>query len=160
MLSPWLIIVCGVIVLANGLVAGAFFAFSDFVMKALRNTNPAAAIEAMQVINRKVYGSIFLALFIGLAPVLFAMAVYAALSLTGPAVMWIVAGGAVYVVGVFLVTLLCNVPMNKKLDAMDYTTDEATAYWQTYLSRWTFWNHVRTAASLASMVCFLVGVTV
>jgi uncharacterized membrane protein len=37
--------------LGSGLVAGIFFAFSNFVMKALARVSPAQGIAAMQSIN-------------------------------------------------------------------------------------------------------------
>lgn len=153
----WFIILCSFAVLAIGLVAGVFLAFSDFVMKALRATSTESAIEAMQVINRKVYGSAFLVLFLGLAPVTLFLAIYAFATLSGPASLWVISGGLLYVSGVVAVTMICNVPMNKRLDAMEHTSDEAATYWQIYLSEWTAWNHVRTIASVASVLCLFVG---
>ena len=52
--------------MATGLVAGVFLTFSDFVMKSLFAAEPAAGTEAMQIINRKVYNSIFMVLLIGM----------------------------------------------------------------------------------------------
>jgi hypothetical protein len=54
---------------AMALVAGVFMAFSDFVMRSLRVAAPGAGIEAMQQINREVYGSVFLVGLLGLVPV-------------------------------------------------------------------------------------------
>jgi uncharacterized membrane protein len=157
MISEWIVTLCGAAVLSTGLVAGVFLAFSDFVMKSLNAASPEVGIEAMQLINRKVYGSLFLALFLGMAPVALFLAVYAFVFLSSAAAAWIISGGLIYVFGSFAVTLVCNVPMNKRLDAMDHSSDEAAAYWQIYYSKWTAWNHVRTVASAVSMGCFFVG---
>jgi uncharacterized membrane protein len=59
------------------------------------------------------------------------------------------AGCAVYVVGSFAVTMLCNVPRNNALAALPADTADAAAYWARYLGEWTWWNHVRTAAGAA-----------
>jgi uncharacterized membrane protein len=32
---------------------------------------------------------------------------------------------------------------------------EGATLWARYLVDWTFWNHVRTAASFAAMACFI-----
>lgn len=154
----WFIILCGGAFIATGLVAGVFLAFSDFVMKALRATSTAPAIEAMQVINRTVYGSAFLVLLLGLAPVMLFLAMYAFATLSGPAALWVISGGLLYVFGVIAVTMICNVPMNKRLDALDHSSEDAAAYWQIYCSKWTAWNHVRTVASVCAAVCLFVGV--
>ena len=149
----WMIYVCVAAALAYGLVAGVFLTFSDFVMRSLRAVAPAAGMAAMQAINRKVYGSLFLVMFMALAVVSIGLAVIAAIFATGPAVAWIVAGGAVYLIGVFLVTVLFNVPMNKRLDAMTPATDEAADYWSHYGTAWTRWNHVRSLAAAAATGC-------
>jgi len=51
--------------LGCGLVAGVFFAFSAFVMKALSRLPPALGIAAMQSINVAVINPWFLAAFLG-----------------------------------------------------------------------------------------------
>ncbi|WP_078569715.1 hypothetical protein [Thioclava sp. F36-7] len=61
--------------LATGLVAGVFLTFSDFVMRALGRAELAAGIEAMQMINREVYRSLFATLLLGLAFVSILLAV-------------------------------------------------------------------------------------
>jgi uncharacterized membrane protein len=68
------------------------------------------------------------------------------------------AGGAIYLAGVFAVTVVFNVPMNNHLDAMDHSVAESASYWKnTYYPDWSFWNHVRTTASVASATCYLVA---
>lgn len=144
-------------VIATALVAGVFLAFSDFVMKGLNAATPTGGMEAMQVINRQVYGSVFLVLLLGLAPVTAGLATYAYHFVPGNAALWITSGAGLYVVGVVLVTMVCNVPMNKELDALDIASASGTAYWEVYGADWTGWNHVRTLCSAASALCFLVG---
>lgn len=155
MFTDWIVYACVIAALASGLIAGVFLTFSDFVMRSLIAAHPEGGIEAMQNINRKVYGSVFLVLFMAMAPVSVALAVYASLALTGAAATWIIAGAAIYVISVFLVTIVCNVPMNKRLDRMDQAARETTDYWRIYGPVWTRWNHVRTVGSLATSVCFL-----
>ncbi len=153
----WILFVCGASVIACGLVSGVFLAFSDFVMKSLALANPEGGIEAMQIINRKVYGSVFLSLFMGMAPISLLIAGYAYFRLSGPVQSWIIAGAALYLVGAFLVTMVFNVPMNQRLDAMDSSAPETVAYWVKYARHWTFWNHVRTLACAGATLCFLVA---
>lgn len=151
------VLAVGLAIIATGLVAGVILAFSDFVMKSLALIPPEAGSEAMQVINRKVYGSIFIALLIGMSVYSVLLGGYAFLRLEGSAATWIIAGSTIYLIGTFLVTVVFNVPMNQKLDVMDHTALSTANYWATYLKNWTFWNHVRTMAPTAAMVCFLVS---
>ncbi|MDA0369781.1 MAG: DUF1772 domain-containing protein [Proteobacteria bacterium] len=145
------------VVVAHGLVAGVFLTFSDFVMRSLRRVSPESGIAAMQAINRTVYGSVFLAMFISLAAVSLVLVVGAVAFAEGAAAAWIGAGSALYIGGVFLVTVVVNVPMNKRLDAMDHAAPETAAYWTEYAVTWTRWNHVRSFASAGSALCLLVG---
>ncbi|WP_338548996.1 DUF1772 domain-containing protein [Roseovarius phycicola] len=98
------------------LIAGVFLSFSDFIMRSLCAATPTSGIEAMQQINRKVYSSVFLVWLLGMAPVATLLSLYAFVFVEGPAKAWWIAGGALYVIGTFLVTVLGNVPMNKRLD--------------------------------------------
>lgn len=143
--------------IATGLVAGVFLTFSDFVMRSLHAASPTAGIEAMQEINRKVYRSIFMVLLLGMVPVSAAISAYAYVVIAGPASAWLTAGGLLYIVGVFLVTVFFNVPMNNKLDAMAFADAETETYWSRYASVWTRWNHVRSIASAGAAACFTVG---
>ncbi len=155
--TDWPIYACLAIGLGNGLVAGVFQSFSDFVMKSLIAAHPASGIEAMQWINRNVFRSLFLIMMLGLAPVTLATAIYANGYLAGPAVSWITAGAAIYLTCVFLVTLWGNVPMNERLDKMPPSAFETAGYWRTYGIVWTRWNHVRTLGSAATAACYLLA---
>lgn len=158
MFSDWFLIVCAMSVIACGIVSGVFLTFSDFVMRSLNGAEPAAGVEVMQVINRNVYQSVFMVLLIGMSvmsPILIALAY---ISATGPAAAWIMLGGAIYLVAVFVVTVVFNVPMNKRLDRTPYATAEAAQYWaSTYWPRWTLWNHVRTLGSALAAGCYLIA---
>jgi uncharacterized membrane protein len=37
-------------------------------------------------------------------------------------------------------------------------TAEAAEYWPAYIREWTFWNHVRTAASAAAALTYVLAV--
>src|SRR5262245_4297739 len=61
--------------LGCGLVAGIFFAFSNFVMKALARVPPAQGVATMQSINVVVLNRWFFVVFLGTAFCCFALAV-------------------------------------------------------------------------------------
>ncbi len=152
----WFLIVCEFSVIACGVVSGVFLTFSDFVMRSLDGARPAAGVEVMQVINREVFRSVFMVLFLGMSALSPFLIGYAYFRVAGFASAWIIAGGAIYLVGVFAVTLVFNVPMNKRLDAKKYSGAEAATYWtNTYMPHWTFWNYVRALASAGSAICYL-----
>ena len=152
-----ILLACGVTALISGIVSGVFLTFSDFVMRSLAATTPGTGIQSMQLINRKVYRSLFIYFLLGLAPVCAALTVYALAAVQTPASVWLTSGGLAYIFGVFLVTMLCNVPMNKRLDVMDAAQRDSDIYWQHYATIWTRWNHLRTLASAVSSICYFMA---
>jgi uncharacterized membrane protein len=157
-MSSWFFILCQFSILGFALVAGVFLAFSDFIMRSLSLTSDRSGIETMQVINREVFRYVFMALFLSLAPVSMVLVGYATISLSGAGVTLVALSGVIYLVGVFGVTLVFNVPLNEALARMDLNTEEAQRFWTgTYLQRWTFWNSVRTAAGIAATAVLLLG---
>ncbi|GAB5467005.1 MAG: DUF1772 domain-containing protein [Rhodospirillales bacterium] len=141
--------------LGAALVAGIFFAFSNFVMQALARLRPASGIAAMQAINVTVLNPGFFALFFGTALAALALALTAAFSSQGGA--YLIAGSLLYLLGCLLVTVVVNVPLNKKLEGMAPDSDEAAVLWQRYLVTWTRANHLRSLASLVAAACFVMA---
>lgn len=135
--------------LGAGTIGGVFFGFSTFVMKALGQVPPAQGARAMQRINVVVLNPLFLGMFMGTAFVAVGAAIAGALAASP----WLVAGGLLYLVGTFGVTMAFNVPRNNRLATLNADTAEATDYWPLYRRQWTGWNHVRTAAALAAAGC-------
>jgi uncharacterized membrane protein len=136
--------------LGCGLMAGFFFAFSFMVMGALARLPPAQGIAAMQQINIVVINPWFGIAFFGTALVCAVLAVSSLFRWHAPGSAYLLVGGLLYLVGTILVTIAFNVPRNNALAALDPVSAEAASYWTTYLTSWTAWNHVRTAASLAA----------
>src|SRR5882672_7053510 len=101
----------------------------------------------MNAINVDIIRSLFMPLFLGGTLAAAALAVMAILRWGEPGAMVMLAGGVLYVVGMFVVTMVFNVPLNDALAAADPSSPEAASLWARYLKDWTFWNHVRTAAS-------------
>ncbi len=143
-----------VAVLGCGLVAGIFFAFSSFVMRALGQLPENQGIAAMQAINVTVLNPWFFLAFFGTGAVCLAVAFLAFGSAAGTYQAYLLAGCALYLFGCLLVTMAFNVPLNNRLAAADPESPGAEALWADYLTRWTLWNHVRTAASLAAAGLF------
>lgn len=151
------VLVCLALGLASALVGGVFQSFSDFVMRGLISAEPAGGMEAMQQLNRTVFRSVFLATLLGLVPATLGFALYAGARLSGPPRALIIAAAIIYALLVFGVTAAGNVPMNEQLDGLAHTSAEGHAYWAVYGRVWTWWNHLRTAGSVATAVCLLLA---
>ena len=149
-----LILLCA---LGSGLVAGIFFAFSTFVMAALGRLAPEQGILAMQAINVTVINPWFFGAFFGTALGSIVLAIVAYLSWGASGALYLAAGSVLYLFGCILVTIFFNVPLNNALAAVKPDSAEGAALWTNYLSTWTFWNHVRTVAPLATMASFIMA---
>lgn len=140
--------------LACGLVAGIFFAFSNFVMRGLARIEPVQGIAAMQSINVTVINPLFALLLFGLVPLCLYLAIIVMLDGNMPGARYILAGSALYLFGAFLVTFAFNIPLNDALEAVEADSPEAAALWPRYVSKWTAWNHVRTVGALLASAAF------
>lgn len=136
--------------LGCGLIAGVFFAFSAFVMNALGRLPPAQGIAAMQSINIVVINPLFMATFFGTAAGCVLLAASSLFMWHKPGAVYLLLGSLLYLVGTILVTIVFNVPRNEALAAVDPASADGASLWAGYVSSWTAWNHVRTAAALAA----------
>jgi uncharacterized membrane protein len=143
--------------LGSGLIGGSFFAFSTSVMKALGKLPANEGMAAMQQINVVILNPVFLGVFMGTALVSAVVAVLGFVRFGRPGLAWLIAGALFYIVGSLLVTIAFNVPMNNTLAAADAASPEGQEIWKNYLVNWTFWNHVRTIASLLASASFIPG---
>jgi uncharacterized membrane protein len=153
----WLPVVTGLAAVGSGLIAGVFFAFSSFVMKALARLPASQGVAAMQSINVVVLNRAFLGVFVGTAAACGVVLVRSLWRFQEQGAAFRVLGAVLYLVGTFAVTRAFNVPRNEALDRLNPTAPEAGAEWEGYVSSWTAWNHVRTAAATAAMVAFLIS---
>ncbi|EJC82367.1 putative integral membrane protein [Rhizobium leguminosarum bv. trifolii WSM2297] len=141
--------------IGSGLVAGIFFAFSTFIMTAFSRIPAEQGIAAMNSINVTIVRSPFMALFVPTAILCLVITVLALMNWRGGASALMLAGAALYVFASFLSTIIFNVPMNDALEKVSGGGAEAAQLWATYLRDWTWWNHVRTIASLLASVAFV-----
>jgi len=139
----------------SGLTAGMFFAFSSFVMAGLARVEPRSGVAAMQSINVTVINPVFMLVFMGTGLVALGLAAAAFAGWTGGEAIILLTAAALYVVGCIGVTMAFNVPLNNALAAVPADSAAAAELWTRYLRDWTFWNHVRTVASLGASVLFV-----
>ena len=138
-----------------GLLAGLYFAFSAFIMTALGRIGQAAGVAAMNAINVAIVQSLFLPIFLATTTASAALAAIALFRWGEPGAMAMVAAGVLYVLGMFIVTMIFNVPLNNALAAVDPASSEAVSVWARYLTVWTTWNHVRTVSSIVACALFI-----
>lgn len=127
------------------LVGGVFFAFSTFVLPALARLTSEQGTAAMRSINVLAVRAPLMVAMFGTALACLALGV-ATLIRGGPAT--VVLGCVLYLLGVVVVTVVANVPLNNRLAAGEVT-------FAAYVPAWARWNHVRSVAALGAAVLVL-----
>jgi uncharacterized membrane protein len=144
--------------IGSGLLAGLYFAFSTFIMSALGRIDQAHGISAMNSINSTILHSLFMPFFWGTTAASILLFLAGLVRRGEPGALAMLAGGLIYVGGMFICTILFNVPLNNALAALDPASAEATSVWARYLKDWTLWNHLRTISSTAACALYISAV--
>ncbi|MEP3248497.1 MAG: anthrone oxygenase family protein [Sneathiella sp.] len=142
--------------LLMGLMAGFFYAYSSSVMFGLDRLNDAAFIKAMQHINSAVRNGLFGVGFFGAAALSFVMTLLSLLELRKPSAILTLLACLFYGIGTFGVTVIKNVPLNTELGSVIIeTTDTIEAIRRTYYADWTYYNDLRTQASVMAVILLM-----
>jgi uncharacterized membrane protein len=145
--------------LGCGLIAGVFYAFSTFVMRALSRIPPQFGIAAMQSINVAVINVWFMGAFLGTAAVCVATLIVSLMRWQQPGAVYLLTGSVLYLVGNLLVTMLFNVPKNNSLASISSSKPSSSGLWARYVPVWTAWNHVRSATAFAAAAAFTLALS-
>jgi uncharacterized membrane protein len=157
MSDRWLFVLTFLSALGCGLVAGVFFAFSTFVMKALARIQPSQGIAAMQSINVVAVTPAFMVALFGTGAACVLLALSSLPMWPAAASVYRLAGALCYLAGAVIVTIVFNVPRNNALAAVDPASADGARLWADYVVSWTMWNHVRTAAALLAAAALMMA---
>lgn len=155
--DSWLPPLTALAALGCGLVGGVFFAFSTFVLQALARLPAGAGVSAMQSINVLAVRPAFMTALFGTAAVCAAVGVGAVANWSEDGAALLVAGSGLYLLGNVAVTGAANVPLNDDLARADPQADDTAGRWDSYVRRWSRWNHVRTVTAVGACALFLVA---
>jgi uncharacterized membrane protein len=141
----------------TGLIAGLFYAFSCAVNLGLASQPDASYVATMQAINRRIQNPVFFASFFGAACLLLLALLLALPRRHSPRFPLIALACALYLGGGILLTVVGNVPLNERLDAVasDATQDELARARAAYEGPWNAWHTARTAASTFAFIALV-----
>ncbi|MBL4812944.1 MAG: DUF1772 domain-containing protein [Rhodobacteraceae bacterium] len=137
--------------LGAGALFGFYFTMSVSIMPGLDLTEPYAAITANQDIGRANKQSLFFVALMGTPVAIIAgVALYWRAKSTRN---WLLLGLLGWV-GMLVVTLMLNVPLNQILDGLNITAgqDGLADIWAAYAVDWQKWNWLRVLTSGLSLV--------
>src|SRR4051794_30719519 len=142
-MSPALYALTLAAALGCAMMAGAFYAFSAFVMDGLARLPQAQGIAAMQSINVTAVRPAFMTGFVGTAAVCAVLVVWSLVTWGERPAALLLAGGALYLVGALVLSGAYHAPRNDALDTVDPDGADAAEHWRGYVASWTNANHVR-----------------
>ncbi|MBZ4187761.1 DUF1772 domain-containing protein [Niabella beijingensis] len=134
------------------LMAGLFFSFSVSVTQGLGKLDNLNYLRAMQHINREILNPVFLLCFTG-APFALIGATITKFIYHRELFVFMTGITLLYIIGVFLVTMLANVPLNNYLAALhldQLSAAELEAARSKFEQSWNRFNHIRTVFSIAA----------
>lgn len=138
---------------STALIGGLFYGWSVSVIRGNRVLSDKKYVAFMQATNREIQNLLFFATFFGTAVLLpvSAFLFYGAY----PRFWFLLAAMVCYLLGVFGVTVVGNVPLNNRLDRFEMkaaTDKEISAQRKNYEERWNFFNHIRSVFSILSIL--------
>ncbi|MCA1707960.1 MAG: DUF1772 domain-containing protein, partial [Actinobacteria bacterium] len=129
MMDSFLFVLTLLAALGCGMMAGVFFAFSAFVMKALARLPAEQGVAAMQAVNVAAVTPAFMAALFGTAVACGALAVSALFAWDERNAPYLLAGSALYLVGTILLTIAYHVPRNEALATVGPHNADAESHW-------------------------------
>ncbi|MEO1377515.1 MAG: anthrone oxygenase family protein [Cyanobacteria bacterium J06635_10] len=143
--------------IGSGVSGGIFYAFSTFVIKALAQQPPAQGIATMQSINITVINPWFMMVFLGTGVACILITIFLLRQWHQPGTIYWLAGSLLYLIGTIGVTIAFNIPLNDALAAIAPNSVQGARLWARFLTDWTFWNHVRTAAAILAAIILTIS---
>ena len=143
--------------LGSALSGGALFAFSSFVMAALRRLPAAQGMAAMQSINITAPTPAFMTALFGTGLLCVVVAVWSLADWEDSTSPYLLAGSVLYIASANLLTIGYHVPRNNALAKADPDGLDAESHWRRYDAEWTRMNHLRVAGPLAATALLILA---
>ena len=147
-------------VLFSGLIAGLFYSYSCSVNPGLKLLSNSEYVKAMQSINSAIQNPAFFISFMGLL-VTFPVTTFQCYSANTNSLYLLWIAMILYFIGVFGVTIFCNVPLNEQLAKFNIgsaTSTEIQVMRQAFENPWNTFHTIRTVASVISFALVIVFV--
>nr|WP_315394272.1 anthrone oxygenase family protein [uncultured Sphingobacterium sp.] len=143
----------------SGLMSGFFFAYTFSVNLGLAKLNNKEYLTTMQSINKEVLNPIFYISFFG---TLFSLVISSIIyfDIHSPKFFLIFISCISYIIGVFGITAIRNVPLNNQIELFDISkaSEESVQKMRaTFEKPWLFWNNIRTLASFVTFACLVIA---
>ena len=151
--------------MTKGLLSGIFFTWTNAVTPGIGKLNDLGYLTALQSMNRVILNPSFYIIFMGSVVILPLSTVLNYETKPSFVFKIMLVASIIYILGVFLVTILGNIPLNDlldKIDLEDCSIEDVSNLRDKIEAKWNGFNLIRTIASTSSfilliVVCFLVN---
>lgn len=144
--------------LLTGLLAGIFFTWSNAITPGIGRLDDINYLRAFQNMNRTIVNPLFLVIIMG--PLFLSFATAYLYKSNHLYIFWLLLIAAIlYFVGVFLVTIMGNIPLNNLLDKTDLTNislENARSLRDQFELKWNNLHLVRTITSVLSFILLII----
>lgn len=141
-------------IILTGLTAGLCFTWSNAVTPGIGRLDSLGYLQSFQAMNRAIINPTFMVVF--MSPVVLHIAhVFLFKQAPKPVFILMIAAAILYVGGLFLVTVLGNVPLNEMLNKTDLasaTAEQLTTLRENFEARWNRFHSIRTGTTLVSFI--------
>ena len=148
-----------ILIFLTGLNAGLFLAWSVSVTNGIGRLDDRTFLISFQSMNRAILNPAFYLVFFG-AIFLHLYNLIDQLFLSESMILLSMLSSAIFLVGIFLVTVFGNIPLNEKLDKLNLIImpeDECKQFRESFERPWNALNWVRTTFSSAAFLLLFIG---
>lgn len=152
-------VIYGASILLTGLLAGLFFGYQYSVINGLGALNNKEYLSAFQSINKAIQNPVFFINFVGSLIVLPIVSYIAYKNGQSDLLPYLLFATAIYFIGVFGITVACNVPLNDMLDGFNIQSATASQLHEIrvkFETGWNKWHLIRTIAAIVSFVILII----
>jgi len=148
-----------VLVLLTGLSAGLCFTWSNAVTTGIGLLDDLGYLSAFQQMNRTILNPTFFIVFLGPIP-LHLINIYLFKSTSSTTLWLLILATVIYFLGVVLITIFGNVPLNEMLDKTNLgseSVEELKSLRDAFENKWNRLHQIRTISSSISFLLLLIS---
>jgi uncharacterized membrane protein len=147
-----------VLAVLTGVMAGIYFTFSVFLIKAMNELPELQAAQAMNKINDVIVNTLFLPIFFGSTLWYAGLVIWALSDWQEQSSILQIIAALVYIGGMFVVTAFGNVPLNNRLKELEVDNETLALYWIKYQGTWIRLNHIRTISCIVALMILTISI--
>jgi uncharacterized membrane protein len=152
-------LILGLSTLLTGLLAGVFFTWTNAITPGIGRLDDLSYLQAFQHMNRTILNPLFYTVII--SPIFLSpLSAYLYKSSNRLMIRLLIAASVIYFLGVFVVTMYGNIPLNIKLDNLQLSTislENAKIFRDNYEVKWNNLHLIRTITSSTSFFLLILA---